>query len=135
MTLETFPSEVVVLTLADGLVVVDARDVVGVVRTEVDEGAVVVPVASSLGRREAEGARYGVRVRTARGPRTLTLTGRAEIVPVAAGGYMPLPPRFSGVSGGVYTALVRLEGRDAVLALALDASRLGMGSEGGATRP
>lgn len=135
MSPETAPSEVVVLTLADGLVVVDARDVVGIVRTEVAEGAEVVPVAASLGRREAEGPPYGVRVRTVRGQRTLTVTGRAEIVPVAPRGYMPLPARFSGVSGGVYTALVRLEGRDAALALAIDASRLGASSEGGATLP
>lgn len=135
MSPEAAPSEVVVLTLADGLVAVDARDVVGVVRSEVAEGAEVVSVAASLGRREVVGPPYGVRVRTARGQRTLTLTGRAEIVPVARGGYMPLPSRFSGVSGGVYTALVRLEGRDAVLALAIDASRLGASTEGGAIGP
>lgn len=124
------PTEVVVLALDDGLVAVDARIVLAVVRAEVDEGAVVVPLAESLGRSEAPGPPYGVRVRTPLGPRTLKLTGRAEIVPVAAKGYMPLPARFSGVSGGVYTALVRLGREDGALALALDASRLGVGAEG-----
>ena len=124
------PTEVVVLALGDGLVAVDARLVLAVVRAEVDEGAVVVPLAESLGRSEAPGPPYGVRVRTPLGPRTLKLTGRAEIVPVAAKGYMPLPTRFSGVSGGVYTALVRLDRQDDALALALDASRLGVGREG-----
>jgi hypothetical protein len=131
----TAPSEVVVLTLADGLLAVDARIVLSIVRAEVDEDAHVVPLAASLGRREASGPSYGVRVQTERGPRTLKLTGRAEIVPVAPRGYMPLPARFAGASGGVYAALVRLEARDGApeLALALDASRLGLDLDGGSS--
>lgn len=119
----TAPTEVVVVSLADGLLAFDARAVLAILRIP-ERDAETIVLSQALGRRDAEGASYGVVVRTELGARTVTVAGRAEIVPVARHGFMPLPERFASAAGGSYAALVRLERAEHTLALALDVTRL-----------